>query len=146
MLTIYLNYELTLNSYTAIYDRPLSHEQLQGYSWWGMCRLEKTKDFDRLLLSVIDEALSSLGEPVKQSTYFHIENKFCVARNKIPESLQDFQVGLEKIFGAGAQFIEILIMKNLHSRIGLPLRMDIKQFEFLKYVYAAKESFLRKEP
>jgi hypothetical protein len=83
---------------------------------------------------------------VKQSIYFHIENKFCITRNDIPESLQDFQGGLEKIFGAGAQFIEILIMKNLHSRIGLPLRIESKQLEFLKYVDAAKENFLKKEP
>jgi hypothetical protein len=97
------------------------------------------------LLNAIDEALNSLGESVKQSIYFHIENKFCITRNDIPESLQDFQGGLEKIFGAGAQFIEILIMKNLHSRIGIPLRMESKQLAFLKYVDAAKESYLKKE-
>ena len=97
------------------------------------------------MLTAIDEALNSLGESVKQSIYFHIENKFCITRNDIPESLQEFQGGLEKIFGAGAKFIEILIMKNLHSRIGLPLRMENERLEFLKYVDAAKESFLEKE-
>ena len=106
--------------------------------------MAKTRDFDKLLLNAIDEALTSLGESVKQSIYFHIENKFCVARNDIPESLQDFQGGLEKIFGTGAQFIEILIMKNLHSRIGLPLKMENEQLEFVKYVDAAKESYLKK--
>ena len=105
--------------------------------------MAKTRDFDKILLNAIDEALNSLGESVKQSIYFHIENKFCVARNDIPESLQDFQGGLEKIFGTGAQFIEILIMKNLHSRIGLPLKMENEQLEFVKYVDAAKESFLK---
>ena len=105
--------------------------------------MAKTRDFDKLLLNAIDEALNSLGESVKQSIYFHIENKFCVARNDIPESLQDFQGGLEKIFGTGAQFIEILIMKNLHSRIGLPLKIENEQLEFVKYVDAAKESYLK---
>ena len=105
--------------------------------------MAKTREFDKLLLNAIDEALNSLGESVKQSIYFHIENKFCVARNDIPESLQDFQEGLEKIFGAGTQFIEILIMKNLHSRIGLPLKMENEQLEFVKYVDAAKESYLK---
>jgi hypothetical protein len=108
-----------------------------------MNTLAKTREFDKLLLNAIDEALNSLGESVKQSIYFHIENKFCVARNDIPESLQDFQEGLEKIFGAGTQFIEILIMKNLHSRIGLPLKMENEQLEFVKYVDAAKESYLK---
>jgi hypothetical protein len=104
----------------------------------------KSTTFDKLLLCAIDEALNSLGESVSQSIYFHIENKFSVTRNTIPENLVEFQGGLEKIFGTGAQFIEILIMKNLHSKIGLPLIMKSEQLEFVKYVDAAKEGFLKK--
>jgi hypothetical protein len=95
-------------------------------------------DFEKILMEAIDEALSSLGESVKQSIYFHIENKF-VAKNEIPRHIEQFQGGLEKIFGAGAQFIEILIMKRLHAKIG---RSD--QLEFVNYVNAAKQSFLEK--
>jgi hypothetical protein len=105
----------------------------------------KSRAFDELLLIAIDEALTSLGESVKQSIYFHIENKFSVARNEIPENLQEFQGGLEKIFGTGAQFIEILIMKSLHAKIGLPLIIEKgDQLEFIEYVDAAKQSFLKK--
>ena len=104
----------------------------------------KSPEFDKLLLSAIDETLNSLGESVKQSIYFHIKNKFCVARTEIPENLVEFQGGLEKIFGTGAQFIEILIMKHLHTKIGFPILMDSKQLEFIEYVDAAKESFLKK--
>jgi hypothetical protein len=104
----------------------------------------KSREFDKLLLSAIDEALNSLGESVKQSIYFHIEKKFSVARNEIPENLVEFQGGLEKIFGTGARFIEILIMKNLYSKIGRPLMMESEQLEFVEYVDAAKEGFLKK--
>jgi hypothetical protein len=105
----------------------------------------KSRAFDELLLIAIDEALTSLGESVKQSIYFHIENKFSVARNEIPGDLQGFQGGLEKIFGTGAQFIEILIMKNLHAKIGLPFMMKKSgRLEFVEYVNAAKQSFLKK--
>lgn len=105
----------------------------------------KSVDFDKLLLSAIDEALSSLGESVKQSIYFHIENKFSVSRSDIPENLNQFQGGLEKIFGTGAQFIEILIMKNLHAKIGVPLMMGKrKRLEFIAYVDAAKQGFMSK--
>jgi hypothetical protein len=104
----------------------------------------KSREFDKLLLSAIDEALSSLGESVKQSIYFHIENKFSVARNEIPENLTEFQGGLEKIFGTGARFIEILVMKKLHSKVGIPLKMEGEQLEFVEYVDAAKEGFLKK--
>ena len=110
----------------------------------GVRTLAKRGEFDKLLVSAIDEALTSLGESVKQSIYFHIENKFNVARNDIPENLEDFQGGLEKIFGTGARFIEILIMRNLHTKIGLPLKMESEQLEFVEYVCVAKKGFLEK--
>jgi len=101
-------------------------------------------EFDRVLLSAIDEALSSLGKSVRQSIYFHIESKFNVPRNRIPENLEEFQGALEKIFGTGARFIEILIMKNLYSKVGLPLKIEDKQLEFVKYVDAVRGGFLKK--
>ena len=128
-----------------LYYRHNPLEQLGTYTWWGIRTLAtKSREFNKLLLSAIDEALNSLGESVKQSIYFHIENKFSVARNAIPANLVEFQGGLEKIFGTGARFIEILIMKNLHSKIGLPLLMESEQLEFVKYVDVAKEGFLKK--
>ena len=106
---------------------------------------KKSKSFDELLLEAIDDALSSLGESVKQSIYFHIQNKF-VAKNDIPTHIQDFQGGLEKIFGACAQFIEILIMKNLHAKIGITLTIEANSpLEFIDYVNAAKQTFSKKK-
>ena len=105
----------------------------------------KSREFDKILLIAIDEALTSLGESVKQSIYFHIENEFKVARKDIPENLEKFQEGLEKIFGAGARFIEILIMRNLHMKIGLPLKMEGEQLEFVEYIGVAKRGFLEKQ-
>ncbi len=102
---------------------------------------KKSRSFDELLLEAIDDALSSLGESVKQSIYFHIQSKF-VAKDDIPTHIQDFQGGLEKIFGAGAQFIEILIMKNLHAKIGITLTIEADNpLEFVDYVNAAKKNF-----
>lgn len=106
--------------------------------------MAKRSEFDKLLVSAIDEALNSLGESVKHSIYFHIENQFKVQRKKIPENLAEFQGGLEKIFGVGAQFIEIQIMRNLHKKIGVPLKMESEKFEFVEYVGAAKKGYLEK--
>ena len=106
----------------------------------------KCKAFDELLLTAIDEALISLGESVKQSIYFHMESKFCVPRQDIPDNLNHFQAGLEKIFGAGARFIEILIMKNLHAKIGQPLEIEKEgSLEFVEYVSAVEHNFLKQQ-
>lgn len=105
-------------------------------------KLAKTSDeFDKLLLSAIDEALTSLGESVKQSIYFHMEHKFNLPRDAIPMNLEEFQEGLERIFGTGSRFIEILIMKNLHSKVGLQVKIEGEQLEFVKYVAAVRKGF-----
>ena len=107
----------------------------------GLRMAVRNKDFDKLLLASIDEALLTLGESAKQSTYFHIERTFEVTREEIPKNLEDFQNALEKIFGIGARYIEILIMKFLYAKIGCPLQMKSNsQLEFVKYVHAAKEA------
>jgi hypothetical protein len=110
----------------------------------GVRTLARRGEFDKLLVSAIDEALNSLGESVKQSIYFHIEHTFHVARSEIPGNLEEFQGGLEKIFGAGSRFIEILIMKNLHAKLGIPLKMESDQLEFVEYIGVAKKNFLKK--
>jgi hypothetical protein len=108
----------------------------------GLKIVAKSKDFDKLLMDSIDEALLSLGESACQSIYFHIEKKFIVSRDEIPSDLEHFQLALEKIFGIGSRFIEILIMKNLYAKIGRPLHMENNEpLEFIKYVEAARRNF-----
>jgi hypothetical protein len=106
----------------------------------------KRKAFENLLIEAVDEALTSLGESAKQAIYFHLENKFKIAKKDIPCRLEDFTDGLEKIFGLGAHFIEILVMKSLFEKIGQPLEWNqSKELMFVEYVAAAKQSYLKKE-
>lgn len=106
----------------------------------------KRKVFENLLIEAVDEGLASLGESAKQAIYFHLEDKFKIAKNDIPYHLEDFTDGLEKIFGLGAHFIEILIMKSLFEKIGQPLEWNQnKRLVFVEYVAAAKRSFLKRE-
>ena len=113
----------------------------------GIQRLaRKRKVFEKLLTEAVDEALTSLGESAKQSIYFHLEDKFKIAKKDIPYRLEDFTDGLEKIFGLGAHFIEILIMKSLFEKIGQPLEWnEKKELVFVEYVAAAKQSFLKRK-
>ncbi|MEM3616681.1 MAG: hypothetical protein QXN95_02540 [Candidatus Bathyarchaeia archaeon] len=100
------------------------------------------KSFEEIFLEAVDEALASLGESAKQSIYYHLEEKFKIPRKEIPKRIGDFAEGLEKIFGIGARFLEILIMKKLYDRVGKPLEWDAsKEFDFVNYVEAARRSF-----
>lgn len=103
-----------------------------------------SKSFGEILLEAVDEALASLGNSAKQSIYYHLKEKFKISREDIPNRIEDFAEGLEKIFGIGARFLEILIMKKLYERIGKPLEWDeSKEFAFVNYVEAARRSFKR---
>ena len=75
------------------------------------------KKFELILLETLDEALSTLGENVKKTIYFHLQQKFLIAKNEIPYKIDDFSDALEQIFGLGARKLEILIMAKLHQKI-----------------------------
>lgn len=107
------------------------------------------KDFQKLFLEAVDDAFSSLGDSAKQSIYFHLEKTFKVPKSEIPCRLEDFENGLESIFGIGTRFLEILIMKKLYETMepkGRPLRWDEgKEFKFTDYVKTAEQLFSRRK-
>jgi len=107
--------------------------------------------FNKILLAAIDEALSSLGESVKTSIYFHLEETFNIKRWEIPLRINDFSNALEKILGIGARHLEILFMKNLHAKIGVTCEWPafkwpmckwiIPEVTFQEYVGLMKQNF-----
>jgi len=104
-----------------------------------------TRDFDDILLKSIDEAFFSLGESVRQSIYFHLEEQFQIKRKQIPKHLKKFQTSIEKIFGSGARFLEILIMKNLYLKVGCSVKTGDSSsgysVDFISYVNEARSSY-----
>ena len=109
------------------------------------------KNFDQLLLEAIDEVLSSLGEAVKTSIYFHLEGHFNTKKQEIPSNLNEFSNVLDQIFGLGARHLEILFMKNLHVKFEVPFILPtfewplskwiVPQLTFQEYVRVLRENF-----
>ena len=105
----------------------------------------QTQDFNRRLLEAIDEGLSTLGESSKQAIYFHLEISFHVKKADIPRKIEEFAAAIEKIFGLGANFLEILIMRRLYEKVNGSFEWnEAKDLTFTEYVAAAKRSFLEK--
>jgi len=76
-------------------------------------------NFSKILLSAVDESLSSLGNSSKQAIFFHLETTFKIKRENIPSNLTEFSKALEGIFGPGASYLEKLIAKNLCEKLNL---------------------------
>lgn len=100
-------------------------------------------EFDRLLLEAVDEALSSIGESSKLAIYFHLEKGFNIKKQEIPRKISEFAAAIEKIFGLGASFLEILIMKSLYRKVNKKVQLARPEdFEFTTYIATSRESFL----
>jgi hypothetical protein len=116
-----------------------------------LAKQEQPENFDQILITAIDEALSSLGESAKTSIYFHLEDLFKIKKQEIPSRMCDFSNALEQVFGLGARYLEVLCMKNLHARIVVtgkcsefawPLsKQKVPEMTFQEYVCLIRENF-----
>ncbi len=70
-----------------------------------------------LIVSCIDKGLSVLGESGRRALYFHIESKFGVTKDDIPEKPQEFVSALRTLFGEGATILEVAIAREIRSNI-----------------------------
>jgi hypothetical protein len=109
------------------------------------------ENFDDILLETIDETLLSLGEPVKNAIYLHLQNNFNISKNEIPKKIHAFSDIIQKIFGSGACRLEIKFMKTLHSKINVNVQWPeykaplskwiIMDMTFTEYVDSVRENY-----
>jgi hypothetical protein len=100
-------------------------------------------DFSKILLSAVEESLSSLGDSPKQAILFHLEASFKIKKEKIPANLTEFAKALEGIFGPGASYLEKLIVKRLYEKLGLRFQ-NTEPLDFLECVENVKKRLMFK--
>jgi len=98
--------------------------------------------FRKLLLEAVDEALSSLGDSVKQAIYFHLEETFKIKKQEIPDRIEEFTNAIEEIFGLGAKLLEIRIMTSFYEKDGHMFKYfpENDELSFTEYLEAARLS------
>jgi hypothetical protein len=104
--------------------------------------------FDQLLVEAIDEVLGSLGEPVKNHLYIHLENDFLITKKELPNQIEEFSHFLFRIFGSSANNLEIRFMRTLYSKIKVyqqfeqkPINFNDGDLTFSTYVIKLRENF-----
>jgi len=95
--------------------------------------------FEKVLLEAIDEGLSMLGESSKRAVYFYLEKSFGIRKVDIPSKIEEFVNAIEEIFGCGAKYLEIQIMKRLYEKVGhcfeyFPEKDDLVFTEYVRAV------------
>jgi dsRNA-specific ribonuclease len=99
--------------------------------------------FEKVLIESVDYGLLILGESARRSIYFHLDQDYSLQKEKIPENPEAFADALESIFGAGSLVIEISILKNLTSKLGLKYE-EKKDFSFVDSVNRVRKLWLNK--
>jgi hypothetical protein len=105
-------------------------------------------EFDRLFAQSLDESFTEiLGEIPKKTFYDGLERKHAIARNCIPEKLDEFTVALETVFGITCSKVLMrIIATELYSKLGLTF-IERPDWRLLEYVTEAKSrTMLFKHP
>jgi hypothetical protein len=114
-------------------------------------KISQEQKFDGYLFEAIDEVLTSLGAPVKNTLYFQLENSFNIPKSEIPTQIDEFTDILHKIFGLGASRLEIKFMKNLQSKIEANIKLTeyectlskwiVDDVSFTDYVHGMRKNY-----
>ncbi len=111
---------------------------------------KKSNKFNFMLLEAIDEALSTLGESIKKSVYFHLEETYRINRSEIPDKIAEFSDALEKMFGLGSRYLEILVMKKFYPKIQITCDWPKSEYvtsnlSFREYIELMREEFSKQK-
>ena len=115
----------------------------------------RNEQFNEYLIEAIDETLTSLGEPVKNTLYSNLESNFGISKKDIPWKISDFSSILHKLFGLGASRLEVKFMKNLNNKIQADIKWieyewplskwAIMDLSFEEYISKIREDFIQKQ-
>jgi hypothetical protein len=69
----------------------------------------------RLILSIIERGLDTLGDNPRKEVWFCLENDYDCTRENVPENLEVFQRVLQNIFGAGYSLLDDIFRQYLEE-------------------------------
>ena len=100
----------------------------------------KERAFAQLLLEVVDDAFSVLGEAPKRALYQYLSTVHSLEREEIPDRTKDFSDGLRKALGGASFVIQKVILRKLFQRLGHTFK-ESQGLGFSDYVTDAMQRF-----
>lgn len=131
----------TINSYN------LNHITSEAFIWqngMSMVKISKKLEVNDLLLSAIDETMRQIfNETGTKVIYDYLMNNHHLKLEEFAEKPEVFSAGLERLIGSGAKVIEILVLKNFYSELGLKFE-EKKAYAFPDYIKELRKSAVAK--
>jgi hypothetical protein len=110
----------------------------------SLVKISKKPEVDDLLHNVIDETMRQIfNEAGTKVIYDYLMYNHHLKLEEFAEKPEVFSAGLEKLMGSGAKVIEILVLKNFYSELGLEFE-EKKAYEFSDYIKGLRKSAVAK--
>ncbi|MEM3676838.1 MAG: hypothetical protein QW176_01675 [Candidatus Bathyarchaeia archaeon] len=91
----------------------------------------------KALLEAVDGGLLALGRSVREAVYRHMDKRYSVARDEIPDRPGEFAEALRDMLGAGAEVLLKFMARRFYAKLGL--RYEEKPgWNFKEYVEYAR--------
>jgi hypothetical protein len=102
--------------------------------------LNITDSFEDIFLEAVDESLSIIGEPAKNTVYNYLKRTFKMNKQEIPYRIDEYITAIEKMFGTGAKIIQIQTLKKLYKKVGCEIKHypNHKNLTFIEYISTMK--------
>jgi hypothetical protein len=90
--------------------------------------------FDSCLIQAIDEVFTSLGPAVNNEFFEQINRNFKLNNTNIPDRIEDFAKILHRVFGLGANRLELKILQVLKNKMQAKQNMPECDYTVSKWI------------
>ena len=96
-------------------------------------------EFHDVLLEAVDEGLLALGESVRQAIYRHMDRRYSIRREDLPEKAGEFAEALRDMLGAASEVLLKYMARRLYAKLKLGYE-EKPDWSFLDYVNHARKA------
>jgi hypothetical protein len=105
----------------------------------------ETKTVEQVLFEAVDESLMILGQSARASIYLHLESKYSIRKDEIPQKLEIFSQMIRGLLGQeGKSIIDGIILKKFCQKLNAPYE-TIKDLELESAIEEMKRRQLCRE-
>jgi signal peptidase I len=98
------------------------------------------KRLNEVIVESVDETFSVLGNNGKEALYHRLENDYYIKKPEIPQKLGDLSVATEKIFGVGANKLDVILVKTFKKNLFFVCSVNSESKPFQEFVKEVKEN------
>jgi len=109
-------------------------------------KLSQSINIDGILIEVVDETLSILGDQTRKVIYVTLQEKYGLKKEDVPDNIEVLESIMHQMFGITADVLKEEIIQRLKDRLEAdPIIEEVNKVKIIKMFYdKSMESLLKK--